>query len=244
VKRWKWVKIAEASLVTKLVQKIRNLLNVEMSQTQIDQLLEYVSLLKRYNQKLNLISRRDIQNVWENHIYPSLLANNFVDLPLGAAVADLGSGGGLPGIPLKLIRPDLNLVLIDSSLKKTAFLRQVIYNLRIQSAAVMQVRICPGEEVELLNQQFDVVLARAVAGFQELWGLAKPLLKQQGFLLSWKGKSDLPEIQTVGQKLAINYQILKIPESFWQFSEKFAQLCYVKAWQDHSKNVNDLKEEC
>ena len=222
--------------MTGQVQQIRNFLNIEVSQAQIDQLQAYASLLKQYNQKLNLVSRKDIQNIWENHIYPSLLADNFVDLPLGAAVADLGSGGGLPGIPLKLIRPDLNLVFIDSSLKKTAFLRQVIHSLGIQAAAVMQVRIHPREEVELLLHRFDVVLARAVAGFQELWSLAKPLLKQNGFLLSWKGESDLPEIRAAGQKMAMHYQVLQIPEALWQYSEKFKQLCYIKAW---SHDLND-----
>jgi 16S rRNA (guanine527-N7)-methyltransferase len=210
------------------VRRIQNFLNIEISPAQTGQLQRYVALLQQYNQKLNLISRKDVRNIWENHIYPSLLVNNFVDFPVGAAVVDLGSGGGLPGIPLKLIRPDLNLVLIDSSLKKTAFLRQVIHHLQIKSAAVMQLRIHPREEVELLNQQFDVVLARAVAGFQELWDLAKPLLKPDGFLLSWKGVSDLAELATTSSKMSINYQVHKVPESYRQYSDKFEQLCFVK----------------
>jgi 16S rRNA (guanine527-N7)-methyltransferase len=224
----------KASSMTIQISSISNLLQQEISQVQIQQLSDYVSLLQQYNQKLNLISRKDIQNIWENHIYPSLLVNNFVDLPLGAAVADLGSGGGLPGIPLKIIRPDLNLVLIDSSLKKTAFLRKVIYNLQIQSTAVMQLRLHPREEVDLFHHQFEVVLARAVTGFQELWNLAKPLLKPPGFLLAWKGKSDLPELQAQSSNMEIDYQILRIPESFWPHSDKLKQLCYIKIWSDVS----------
>ncbi len=224
----------EASSMTIPVQRILKLLDIETTSAQIEQLLQYVSLLQRYNQKLNLISRKDIQNIWENHIYPSLLVNNFVDLPLGVAVADLGSGGGLPGIPLKIIRPDLNLVLIDSSLKKTAFLRQVIHILDIQSAAVMQVRVHLRKEVDLLDHQFEAVLARAVAGFQELWSLAKPLLKRGGFLLAWKGESDLAELPAESAKMAVDYQVQRIPESLWQYSEKLRQLCYVKVWSDLS----------
>jgi len=220
--------------VTIQTQQIRKFLDIEISTPQIEQLFEYVSLLQQYNQKLNLISRKDIQNIWENHIYPSLLVNNFVDLPLGVAVVDLGSGGGLPGIPLKIIRPDLNLVLIDSSLKKTAFLRQVIHTLGIQSAAVMQARIGPREEYGLLEHQFEVVLARAVTGFKELWNLAKPLLKAGGFLLAWKGESDLTELRAESSKMAIDYQVQRISESFWQYSEKLRQLCYVKIWSEPS----------
>ena len=216
------------------MQRILNRLDIKISHTQTQQLLQYVSLLQQYNKKLNLVSRKDIQNIWENHIYPSLFVNNVVDLPLGVAVSDLGSGGGLPGIPLKIIRPDLNLVLIDSSLKKTAFLRQVVHTLGIQSAAVMQVRLHPWEEVELLDHQFEVVLARAVAGFQELWNLAKPLLKRGGFLLAWKGESDLPELQAESLKMAIDYQVQRIPEVFWKYSDKLRQLCYIKIWSDSS----------
>lgn len=222
----------EASSMTSQIPPILNLLQPEISKVQIQQLSEYVSLLQQYNQKLNLVSRKDIWNIWQNHIYPSLLVNNFVDLPLGAAVADLGSGGGLPGIPLKIIRPDLNLVLIDSSLKKTAFLRQVIYKLGIPSTVVIQARIHPREEVDLLNHQFDVVLARAVAGFQELWNLAKPLLKQSGFLLAWKGESDLLELQDESSNMGFNYQIQRIPEFHWQYSDKFKELCYIEIWGD------------
>jgi len=228
--------------MTNQIPPILNLLQREISQLQIQQLSDYVALLQQYNQKLNLISRKDIQNIWENHIYPSLLVNNFVDLPSGAAVVDLGSGGGLPGIPLKIIRPDLNLVLIDSSLKKTAFLRQVIYNLQIQSAAAMQVRIHPREEVDLLHHQFDVVLARAVAGFYELWNLAKPLLKPPGFLLAWKGEKDLPELQAQSSNMEIDYQILRIPELYWPYSVKLKQLCYIKIWSDVSASKKNMQQ--
>jgi 16S rRNA (guanine527-N7)-methyltransferase len=217
-------------------EQFLNLLNSEISETQIEQLQKYVSLLQQYNQKLNLISRKDIPNIWENHIYPSLLVNNFVDLPLGVAVADLGSGGGLPGIPLKIIRPDLNLVLIDSSLKKTAFLRQVIHILGIPSTAVMQVRINPREEVDLLNHQFEVILARAVAGFQDLWNLTKPLLKQDGFLVAWKGTSDLYELRNSSLEMGLDFKVMQIPETFWPHSKKLRQLCFVKIWSIYSQS--------
>jgi len=204
----------------------------EISIAQQQQLQDYVDLLQRYNQKLNLVSRRDISRVWENHIFPSVLVNNFVDFLPGVAVADLGSGGGLPGIPLKIIRPDLELVLIDSSRKKTAFLRQVVYQLGISRTEVVQLRLSPRQEVSGLKNRFSVVLARAVTGFRELWELSRPLLTVDGFLLAWKGQSDLGELQAGAPPMRIRYQIKRIPEPFLRLSTKLSQLCYVQIWPD------------
>jgi 16S rRNA (guanine527-N7)-methyltransferase len=221
------------------IQQIPTMMKQEISLSQQQQLQNYAGLLKQYNQKLNLISRRDIANLWENHIFPSILVNNFVDFPVGAEVADLGSGGGLPGIPLKIIRPDLKLVLIDSSLKKTAFLRQVIHRLEMKDAQVLQHRLLPREEVEMLHRRFDIVLARAVSGFQELWNLGFPLLANQGFLVAWKGESDLTELQSVARKAGFKYRAIRIPEIYWKYSPKLQYLAYIEMWSDSAAQEGD-----
>ncbi|UCF63933.1 MAG: 16S rRNA (guanine(527)-N(7))-methyltransferase RsmG [bacterium] len=221
-------------MVDPQIQQLLDIIRPQISPAQQQQLMQYADLLQQYNQKLNLISRRDIPRVWENHIFPSILANSFVDFPLGAAVADLGSGGGLPGIPLKIIRPDLKLVLIDSSRKKTAFLRQVVYLLGIKQSEVLQARLTPREINDMLRNRFKVVMARAVAGFRELWELSGPLLEKNGFMLTWKGESDLTELQQLAPQINIRYQVGRIPEEFWKFSPKLSQLCFVQIWPEYS----------
>jgi 16S rRNA (guanine527-N7)-methyltransferase len=222
----------EALLVDPQIQQLLATIKPNISPAQQQQLAKYVNLLQQYNQKLNLVSRRDIPRVWENHIFPSIFANSFVDFPLGVAVADLGSGGGLPGIPLKIIRPDLKLVLIDSSRKKTAFLRQVVYLLGIKQAEVLQIRLLPQEINDMLRNRFTAVVARAVAGFRELWDLSGPLLEVNGSLVAWKGESDLAELQVVAPQMNIRYQVWRIPESFWKYSPKLSQLCFVQIWPE------------
>jgi 16S rRNA (guanine527-N7)-methyltransferase len=170
----------------------------------------------------------DIEQVWVNHIFPSLLANVLLPFPLGVAVLDLGSGGGLPGMPLKIIRPDLKVVLLDSSQKKTAFLRMVVIKLDIPGVEIVTTRISPPAAKEKLTGRFRVITARAVANFENLIECSESLLGPAGYLLAWKGESDLAELQRSVLDKAVHYEIVRVPEIYWPISGKFEQLCFVK----------------
>ena len=201
---------------------------------QVRQLSSYVDLLRAYNKKLNLISRIDIERVWVNHIFPSLLANVLLPFPLGVAVLDLGSGGGLPGVPLKIIRSDLKFVLLDSSQKKTAFLRMAVSKLDISGLEIVTTRISPPAIEEALAGRFQVITARAVANFEHLIEWSVPLLDPAGYLLAWKGISDVAELQQSVLGNAVQYEVFRVPENYWPVSEKFEQLCLVKIFLNKS----------
>ena len=195
---------------------------------QIIQLRSFADLLRLYNKRLNLISRSDIEQLWTNHIFPSLLADILLPFPSGVAVLDLGSGGGLPGIPLKIIRPDLKFVLLDSSQKKTAFLRMAVMKLGLSGVEIVNTRISAPKIDKRLLSRFGVVTARAVANFDSLFKWSLPLLETGGYLLAWKGESDLAELQTVVKEKGLEYQVVRVPKKYWPLSSKFDQLCFVK----------------
>ncbi|MBN2366886.1 MAG: 16S rRNA (guanine(527)-N(7))-methyltransferase RsmG [Calditrichaeota bacterium] len=200
----------------------------DISAGQVQQIQQFVDLLRSYNLKINLISRADIANVWENHILPSLLVEKIVQLPAKAEVMDLGSGGGLPGIPLKILRPDMHIILLDSSRRKTAFLRTTVDKLNLKNISVVTARLPDDQGAVGLLERFDVVLSRAVSDFETLCDLSEPLLRNRGFLLAWKGESDLDQLETIREKGKLRIEVHSVPEKYLSLSAKFRTLRFVK----------------
>ena len=99
---------------------------LRLSEEQLTLLETLAVRLLDWNQKINLISRRDEENFWTSHLLHCLALLFKVDLPAGSLILDLGTGGGLPGLPLKIVRPDLTLTLLDSTQKKINVVRDLI----------------------------------------------------------------------------------------------------------------------
>jgi 16S rRNA (guanine527-N7)-methyltransferase len=146
-----------------------------LSDSQLHALRCYGELLGQWNRKLNLISRRDEQDLWFAHILHSLAPWFVLTAPAGARVLDLGTGGGLPGIPLAILRGDLRVVLLDSVKKKTVALREIVDALRLENAEVRTGRA----EDRSFRETFrcDLVIARAVAGLSDLIRWSRPLVR-------------------------------------------------------------------
>lgn len=148
-----------------------------VSEEQFARLERYVGLLLDWNGKINLISRRDQENVWFAHILHSVSPWFFVELAPRLRVLDLGTGGGLPGIPLAILRSDLKLTLLDSIRKKADAVRQMASELGLANVDVVAGR---AEEVGREGghrRSYDVVVARAVARLGELTKWSQPFLK-------------------------------------------------------------------
>ena len=105
--------------------------NLPLSEAQVASLAEYESLLREWNGRINLISRRDQENIWTAHILHSLSILFHLEIPASVRVLDLGSGGGLPGIPLAIARPDLTVVLLDSMAKKMRAVSDIVARLKL-----------------------------------------------------------------------------------------------------------------
>jgi 16S rRNA (guanine(527)-N(7))-methyltransferase RsmG len=153
---------------------------------QLEQLDQYVNLLLDWNKKINLISRKDEENVWTYHILHSVSPLFKVKMMEGSRIVDIGSGGGLPGIPLKILRPDISLFCLDSTRKKTNAVSQMVDELKIKNVNVICGR---AEEVGLQSEylhKFDFVIARAVCQLNELIALSINFLKKRNYSSSFE----------------------------------------------------------
>jgi 16S rRNA (guanine527-N7)-methyltransferase len=151
---------------------------IVLEKMQVDTLERYHDELLYWNQRVNMISRKDEDNVWERHILHSLTILKYIDIKEKARVLDVGTGGGLPGIPLKVARPDIKITLVDSIKKKTTMAEMFGSHTGLKDITVLGART---EELALQNMfraNYDVVVSRAVArtGLVLSWitGLVKP----------------------------------------------------------------------
>ena len=153
----------------------RNGLN--LSDSKLGLLTRFVDGLLEWNSKINLISRRDQENIWFSHVLHSLTPLFYVEFPAGLRVLDLGTGGGFPGIPLAIARPDLELVLLDSIKKKTLAVQDLVGRLGLTGVSVWTGRAEQVHHDQQAGGTFDLVVARAVASLRELVHWSRPYLK-------------------------------------------------------------------
>lgn len=148
-----------------------------LDDAQLDLLRRYVELLREWNSKVNLISRRDEENIWWSHILHSLSVLFFLTPAEGMRLLDLGTGGGLPGIPLAILRNDLHIVLLDSIRKKTAAVQDMLGELKLANVRVETGRAEEMHSSKEMSAGFDIVVARAVAPLEDLVRWSRPLLR-------------------------------------------------------------------
>lgn len=145
----------------------------DFTPTQTEQLLALESLYKDWNRKINVISRKDEDSLYEKHILHSLSIAATFDFKDGMHVLDIGTGGGFPGIPLAIFFPGVNFYLADSIGKKIKVVQSIADALGVKNVTAAHTR---AEDIK--NRKFDVVVSRAVAPLADLWRWAKPLLKK------------------------------------------------------------------
>jgi 16S rRNA (guanine527-N7)-methyltransferase len=149
----------------------------------------YVEILATRGQEWGLIGPREVDRLWDRHVLNSLALSDLI--PQGASVADVGSGAGLPGIPLALARPDLSVTLVEPLLRRSNFLTQAVDELGItQRVTVVRSR------AEDLQETFDVVASRALAPLDRLVRWCAPLREPHGVVLALKGRSAADEVKS------------------------------------------------
>lgn len=158
-----------------------------------EQLDRYVSVLRGKGIEWGLLGPREGDKLWSRHVSNSLALVDI--LGQGIDVADVGSGAGLPGIPLAIVRPDLRLTLIDPLLRRVTFLDETVEELQLKNVAIERMR------AEDCDEQFDVVTCRAVAGLPKLLQWTTPLFYPFGELLALKGSSAEKEVGDAGNLL-------------------------------------------
>lgn len=131
------------------------------------------AVYKTWNEKINVISRKDMDSFYEHHVLHSLAISTQFNFKNNSNIIDLGTGGGFPGIPLAILFPEVNFHLVDSINKKLQVVLAVAQELELKNITTQHTR---AEEIK--NRKFDVVVSRAVAPLKDLWHWSKPLLKK------------------------------------------------------------------
>ncbi|MBI5857599.1 MAG: 16S rRNA (guanine(527)-N(7))-methyltransferase RsmG [Sphingobacteriales bacterium] len=200
----------------------------DFTEKQLGQFKLLGPLYKEWNEKINVISRKDIDGLYEKHVLHSLSIAAAFDFPDGVEIMDLGTGGGFPGIPLAIFFPKVKFHLVDSIAKKLKVVQAVVDATGIKNVTIQHTR---AEDIKdrkpaLPGGGFDFVVSRAVAPLKDLWKWSRPLLKQKG-----QDSSDPPGLICLkGGNLAAEIlesntrpRVLEISEIFQEefFKEKY-----------------------
>ena len=214
----------------------------DFSAQQLSQFKALEELYKEWNAKINVISRKDIDSLYEKHVLHSLSIAAVFEFKPGTSIIDIGTGGGFPGIPLAIFFPEVQFHLVDSIAKKLKVVEAVTEGINLKNISTEHIR---AEEIKNHPQgsarKFDFVVSRAVAPLKDLWKWSKPLLRnkvqstsnqqpvtsnqsertplEQPGLISLKGGNLADEIQESGTRPHIIEIDSIFPEE--NFKEKF-----------------------
>ncbi len=170
-------------------------LDIDLAQAQYDLLIRYAQLLRDWNQRINLVSRRDTGRVLSYHVIDSLAVQRLI--PQGARVGDIGTGAGLPGIPLAIVRPDVKMLLVESSQKRSRFLQTAVIELGLNNVDVLSER---AESLPPL--ECDVVISRLAGPLQDVVRYAGSHRKPKGTIVLYKTRNCATELQKAARTLS------------------------------------------
>lgn len=166
-------------------------LTPDMDQREL--ILTFTCMILKWNEAVGVISKADEDNLFLRHFCDSLQPLLLFGFKKNAHVLDIGAGGGFPSIPIRIFRPDLTFVLVESSKKKTAFLKDVLTELKMEN-----VSICSGKVENMVpERKYDYVMSRGVGTLQKFSQLAKPLLNDDGHMYTFKTKQFVTELESI-----------------------------------------------
>ncbi len=174
----------------------------ELSDTQLKQMEQLLPLYSEWNEKINVISRKDLENFYERHVLHSLAIGKIIQFKKNERVLDIGTGGGFPGIPLAILFPETKFILTDSIAKKITVVNEVINSLQLKNI------VTKVERAENIKDDFDYVVTRAVAKMSDLifWSKNKHPKK----IIALKGGDLKEELENLKK----NIRIVEITDFF------------------------------
>ncbi|MEG2088374.1 MAG: 16S rRNA (guanine(527)-N(7))-methyltransferase RsmG [Angelakisella sp.] len=183
---------------TKLMENI----GIELDENDYLLFARYAGLLQEWNEKVNLTAITDDEGIAIKHFADSLLPLTKIELKENCRLIDVGTGAGFPSVPMKLIRRDIHLTLLDSLDKRLTFLRHLCAQLGVD-ATMVHARAEDAGQDELHRERYDVATSRAVASLAELAELCLPLLRRGGLMVALKGSSGRAEAATAQNAITL-----------------------------------------
>jgi 16S rRNA (guanine527-N7)-methyltransferase len=172
------------------------LFSISLDNSSLNRFALYAKELVTWNRKINLTAITAPDEIAEKHFIDSLAVVPY--LAPDIKILDMGTGAGFPGLPLKIIMPDLKMTLIDASIKKVSFLKHIIRILNLKHIWARHIRAEEFSQEQVANKKFDVVLCRAFSSLNNFFFLALPFLKKGGKALALKGSLPFEEIYSIG----------------------------------------------
>ena len=178
-------------------------LHIALSEKQMEQFLQYYELLVEKNKVMNLTAITEFDEVVEKHFLDSVSLTQQLDLHQPLKVLDLGTGAGFPGIPLKIVFPELEITLMDSLNKRVLFLQDVISSLKLENIEAVHGRAEEAARNKKYRESFDLCVSRAVANISTLSEYCLPFVKIGGSFISYKSSTIEDELEDGKKGIAI-----------------------------------------
>lgn len=168
------------------------------------------SLYQAWNEKINVISRKDVENIYTNHVLHSLAIAKVITFKPGTRVLDVGTGGGFPGIPLAILFPEVNFHLVDSIGKKITVVREVVAALDLKNVKAEQVR------AEEIKDRYDFIVSRAVTRMKEFYGWVSNKVRKESSHTLYNGILYLKggDLEQELAELKRPYSLYNLPDFF------------------------------
>ncbi|NLN14585.1 MAG: 16S rRNA (guanine(527)-N(7))-methyltransferase RsmG [Tissierellia bacterium] len=194
-------------------------LGLELTDGQLNNFIKYKELLKEWNTKINITAITDDEEIDIKHFLDSLTPFTLDIFKGKQRVIDIGTGGGFPGLPLKIVNPDLDITLLDSLNKRITFLKEVIHQLNLASIQAIHGRAEELGRKEEYREGYDICISRAVASLDTLSEYCIPFVKVGGYFISMKGPDIDEELESAKNAIKIlggkvvDKKLIEIPES-------------------------------
>ena len=200
----------------------------QITEFQVEKLILFKDLIKQWNKKINLVSRKDVENFEVNHMLHSLSISKFIKFKKDTQILDLGTGGGLPGIPLSIVFPNSNFKLIDRKNKKINVLNEIINKLSINNVKAQNIDIID------LNHNYDFIINRAVSSTDNLIKLCKGRINFKGHnvikngIICLKGGNLNSELKNINK-----FQIVELKYFFSELFFEKKKILYIPNPYNH-----------
>lgn len=199
--------ISKQQILAVLENSKLELTGIQLSEAMIDRFQKFCAILQKWNDKINLTSEKNPLLILEKHVFDSLQYLRWLDSSHKAL--DIGSGAGFPGIPIKIIHPDLDLTLMESQRKRCNFLREAIRTLKLEGIDVAEGRAENFFGLEAFAGKFDHVFFRGFSSFSVCLTTGLPFLKEGGRIILKKSPEEMPDS---AHELTLNARIIESKE--------------------------------